>query len=1043
MSPPEPFIHVGGVPNSGAWAVLCRILLGGRPDPLLERLGGPCERLIVVREREEDLEDVQDGIKALAPLFPGQEGLEPAYFGEDAQARLASLERLHRGARIVLATAAGLRAGVPAPESYGKLRLSLTPGRRYPRKELLVRLAALGYRKADFVESPGEYAARGAVVDFFPLEPLEAVRVLYDGDVIESLRHFDPLTQSGFPDFLDEAVAVPATEDSSTLSLGEVLAQGPGTWLADESELPTGLRRALRVLPGAGGDDVVDFGASGALVPGAGIEAAAARFEEWLGKGLKVLLFSMTRGEDERVQDLIEDRLPEEAVQFLIGPLRDGFLCPRLGLAAVTSGEIFGRSYRASRVWKPVISGRAKVRWGELRKGDFVVHERYGIGRYLGLEAIETSGGPRTGEERPAQDCLKLEFRSGDILYVPMNEFRSVQKYIGAEGHRPRLSSLDTRSWEDVVERVREGVRELATELLKLQAERQALPGHAFPSDSRMEAEFAESFPFEETPDQAKAIAEVLQDLQSPHPMDRVVVGDVGFGKTEVAMRAALKCAAGLKQVAVLAPTTVLADQHTRTFQRRFAEYPVRVEMLSRFQTKAEQRKVLQAVAAGSVDIVVGTHRLLQPDVKFKDLGLVVIDEEHRFGVKDKERLKALRKNVDCLALSATPIPRTLHQCMSGLRQVSLIRSAPVGRQPIITQVRPFDEKHAAVSIQAEIERGGQVFYIHNRVSTLPQTVQRLQALLPGVRFVMAHGQMRSDALEKAMWDFFSRRYDVLVASTIIESGLDIPSVNTLLVEDAQDFGLSQLYQIRGRIGRERQRAYCTLYYPAELGAMRDLNEEARKRLEALREFGELGSGFNLALRDLEIRGAGDLLGHKQHGFLNAVGVEFYSELVTSEIERLKGKKSGKPETPVQLDLSVPAYIPEDYLPGDLERIQFYKRLLDVKLDHEGLEALRRELVDMSGPLPLAVENLFHLMRIRSTAARLRVRDVVQRGSRIEIYFRPDAEIPVDVIQRWMGVYREKVEFIRSAEGDGIRVQAARGDPMAWIADFLQGLEKK
>ncbi|MDE2290936.1 MAG: DEAD/DEAH box helicase, partial [Elusimicrobia bacterium] len=636
---------------------------------------------------------------------------------------------------------------------------------------------------------------------------------------------------------------------------------------------------------------------------------------------------------------------------------------------------LFGRAYRLPRWQAPAGTERVRVRWRELKKGDYVVHEQFGVARFLGLEAVAAPGSAQaeaTGGQAAVSDCLSLEFRGGDRLYLPMADFKRVQKYVAAEGARPRLSSLDTRTWAEVKARVEEGVRKLAEELLKRHAERAALPGHAFPADGRLEEEFAESFPYEETPDQARAIAEVKADMAAPSPMDRIVVGDVGFGKTEVAMRACLKCAAGAMQAAVLAPTTVLADQHMRTFQARFAEYPVRVAGLSRFQTAAEQKAVLEGLRKGTVDVVVGTHRLLSADVKFKDLGLIVIDEEHRFGVKDKERLKALRARVDCLTLSATPIPRTLNQGMSGLRDISLIQSAPTGRLPIVTEVRPYDEKHVKAAIEAELARGGQVFYVHNRVRSLPAVRDRIAALVPGARLAMGHGQMKPDALEEAMWDFHKGKYDVLVASTIIESGLDIPTVNTLLVEDAQDFGLAQLYQLRGRIGRERRRATCVLYYPGDAAGLKSLSEPARKRLEALREFKDLGSGLGLAMRDLEIRGAGDLLGARQHGYINAVGVEFYSQLLEAEVERLKGRRARLARAPAQLDLAVPAFIPEDYLPGDLERLRFYKRALDA--DGKALEALRRELEDLSGPPPREVENLFAVLALRRRASARGVR---------------------------------------------------------------------
>ncbi len=1061
---------ISGVPNSGAWAILALGLLerdhaefswAAKVSP---RKATP---LIVVREKEEDLEDLVDALKAFGRVHSLPELENPAFFGADVQTRLASRERLHRGADIVFATADSLEVPLAARDDFSKSRLVLRPGAAIARKDLLHRLTALGYRRGDFVESPGEYAVRGAVVDFFPMEPMRAVRALYVGDRVDSLRAFDPQTQKSGSESIEEAVVVPAFEGSGGATLAEVLGEG-GLWIAEEGlEVPGAADAVLRIgLSGGPGAQTLELGAKPVLLGGAGglhIEAAVKFCRERARRGFRVQLFSMNRGEDERIQELLDGRLSGSAPQFLTGPLRQGFEIPSRKLAVLTSAEIFGRTYRTRRTFRPVLAERARVRWGELKKGSFVVHEQYGVARYLGLEGVMAADDPsdspgtfkredgmrRLGTTPPPErrklrkvmDCLKLEFRSGDSLFVPMTEFKSVQKYVGAEGHRPRLSSLDTRSWGAVKARVQEGVRELALQLLKVQAERKAVAGHAFPPDSHMEGEFAESFPYEETPDQRKAIEDVKADMMAPFPMDRVIVGDVGFGKTEVAMRAALKCVSGMRQTAMLVPTTILADQHTRTFRKRFAEYPVRIEMLSRFQTKKQQGEILGDTAKGKVDVLIGTHRLLQKDMRFKDLGLIVIDEEHRFGVRSKEQMKKLKKTVDCLMLSATPIPRTLHQCLSGLRKVSMIQSAPTGRQPIVTTVEPWSEERVVTGIEEELARGGQVYYVHNRVRSLPATQKKLEELLPGVRIRVAHGQMRSENLEKTMWDFFERKFDVLLASSIIESGLDIPSVNTLLIENAQDFGLSQLYQLRGRIGRERRRAFCHLFYPSDRKEFKSLSEEARKRLEAMRDFADLGSGLMLAMRDLEIRGAGDLLGAKQHGFLNAVGVEFYSELLNEEIRKLQGRAAPPaPASPAHLDTTLPAFIPEEYLPGDLERIQFYKRILAASpAEFDGLKA---ELEDLSGPLPEEVRNLFRVMSLRTIATAARIRTVVQRGGRIEIYFHKSAAVPVKAITRWMGIYKDRIEFVNTEEGDGLRVLVSDKEPLEWLKDFIQGLKK-
>ncbi|TBR21076.1 DEAD/DEAH box helicase, partial [bacterium] len=950
-------------------------------------------------------------------------------------------ERLHAGAPLVFATPAGLAVPAPSAADYARERVTVRLRQGPKRQTLLDRLASLGYARADFVESPGEFAARGSVVDFHALEPSRAVRVLYDGDAVVSLRVFDPATQTTLPELLEEATAGPAAEAPASTTVGALLA-GRGTWLVEPglepAAAPPVLLRAGAALPG---EAALDLGWAPFPAARGGAAAAAAYAKERSAAGWKVYLYSMTRGEDERLQEVLEGQVPAGSVQFLVGPLRHGLADAAAKHAFLSSAELFGRAWRVPRWQAPAGAERLRVRWRELKKGDYVVHEQFGVSRFLGLEAVAEPGSAQaeaTGGKASVHDCLSLEFRGGDRLYLPMTEFKSVQKYVAAEGARPRLSSLDTKTWAEVKARVEEGVRELAEELLRRHAERKALPGHAFPSRTHLEAEFAESFPYEETPDQAKAIAEVSADMEAPTPMDRIVVGDVGFGKTEVAMRACLKCVAGVRQAAVLVPTTVLADQHLRTFRSRFAEYPVRVEGLSRFSTPAEQKSVLDGLRKGTVDVVVGTHRLLSPDVKFKDLGLVVVDEEHRFGVRDKERLKVLKARADVLTMSATPIPRTLHQGLSGLRDISLIQSAPTGRLPIVTEVRPYDDRHVKTAIEAEMARGGQVYYVHNRVQSLPAVVERLKALVPGARLVMGHGQMKADALEKAMWDFHKGEYDILAASTIIESGLDIPTVNTLLVEDAQDFGLSQLYQLRGRIGRERRRATCVLYYPGDAAGLKSLSEDGRRRLEALREFKDLGSGLGLAMRDLEIRGAGDLLGARQHGYINAVGVEYYSQLLETEVERLRGRRAKLQRAPAQLDLSLPAFIPETVLPGDLERLRFYKRALDA--DEKGLDALSRELVDLSGPVPAEVENLFSVLALRRRASRRGVRAAAERAGRLELWLHAGVEPPAPALAAWLRSFGTRLEFARAAEGDGVKLALGRQDARQALEELLEPL---
>jgi len=1016
--------RVVGVPGSGALALLARRVLSGAAPAGLPAPRGP---LVLVLPDADAVEDAADAVRALAPLDGGR-APAAAILADDARERLASLELLRSGARLALATPEGLAAPAPSPADFSARVVRLRAGDLSPRDAAAAALAAAGYQRVDFVESPGEYAVRGAVLDFHALEPAVAYRVLYDEDRVAAIRPFDPVTQEPAA-VVAEAVATPAEEPGSGARARDWLADG-ALWLLGEgveTDIPAGAdARRLGGLLETGPDDV-DFGARPVGPFGGDPKNAWAEMRREAASGRRVVLFSLNSGEDARLQELLEDELPHGAVQFLIGPLREGFRLDAEGLVVHATSQIFARDWRGVGRWKRFAAkGAQNLRWRELKRGDYVVHQEKGISRFEGLEPISVPG-------HGAQDCVKLEFRGSDRLYVPLTEFDRIQKYAGVEGKRPRLSSLDTRTWEEVKRQVAEGVRELAEELLRLQAKRAASSGYAFPPEGEMEREFADSFPYDLTEDQARAISETLADMQTPRPMDRLVVGDVGFGKTEVAMRAAFKCVMGLKQCAVLAPTTVLADQHFRTFSKRMAGFPIKLAILTRFQTKAEQKRALADLASGKLDVVIGTARLLQKDVKFHDLGLVVVDEEHRFGVSDKEKLKKVRVNADILSLSATPIPRSLHQALTGLRGISMIQTAPTGRQPIVTRVGPWDERVVSTAIADELARGGQVYYVHNRVRTMKEALAGIARLSGGARVAMVHGQMRAADIEKAMWDFAQRKSDVLVASTIIESGLDIPSVNTLLVEDAQDFGLAQLYQLRGRVGRERSRAYCYLFHPSD-ARLKDLPEDARKRLDALKEFGALGAGLKLALRDLEIRGAGDLLGARQHGFMNAVGADYYSQILESEVARLRGG-AVEDDRAVSIDLRLPAYIPESYLPGELERLKVYKRSL--RADPEQAREILDELERLSGPAPQPVRNLFDMLALRAEARRARVESIVELDGAVEIRFRGDAPPDPEAPARWLAAFGARVTFIPSSAGDAVRLTFAGRTAAAAVREFL------
>jgi transcription-repair coupling factor (superfamily II helicase) len=658
------------------------------------------------------------------------------------------------------------------------------------------------------------------------------------------------------------------------------------------------------------------------------------------------------------VDDVAEAELTRPGVRVVVQPLDRGFLYPPLKLAVLAESDVTGRR-RAHR--RPRARGRApETFFDDIKTGDFVVHHVHGVGRFQGMVRRDIGGVER--------DYLLLEYRGGDKLYVPSDQVDLLRPYTGGES--PSLSRLNGSEWQRTKSRVRQAVREIAQELVVLYQRRVHSPGHAFPPDTPWQAEIEQAFPFTETPDQLKAIADVKEDMEAPAPMDRLVCGDVGFGKTEVAIRAAFKAVQDGKQVAVLVPTTLLASQHFQTFAERYAGYPVRVEMLSRFLTPSQSRQVTDGLTDGTVDVVIGTHKLLSGDVRFKNLGLLVVDEEQRFGVTHKEAIKKLRTDVDVLTLTATPIPRTLEMSLTGIRDLTLLNTPPAERQPILTYVGEYDERAVTEAIRRELLREGQVFFVHNRVADIDHVAARLRELVPEARLAVAHGQMDEAVLEKVVLDFWEGRYDVLVCTTIIESGIDMPTVNTLVVDRADRLGLGQLHQLRGRVGRAGQRAYAYLFFPPD----RSLTEEAYERLRTIGEHTELGSGFKIAMRDLEIRGAGNLLGGDQSGHIAAVGYDLYVQMVSEAVAELKGEEL-RPPAEIKLDLPMTANLPADYVAREDLRLEAYRRLATVTTRSE-VDDIRAEWVDRYGPLPAPADALLRIGYLRAECARLGIREV-------------------------------------------------------------------
>ncbi len=697
----------------------------------------------------------------------------------------------------------------------------------------------------------------------------------------------------------------------------------------------------------------VHLGMTEPEVFGGNVDLLKRSIRQYRTENRKVFIFCDNVGQKDRLVELLGRSA--DGVAWQVKNLSGGFAFPRMNLVVLTDHQIFSRYFWRRRK-RRFNEGIALSSYSALSRGDFVVHVDHGIGRYAGLEILEV--------DHRKRECLKLLYQGDDKLYVPIEEFNRVHKFVGKEG-APTLSKLGGTSWEKLKEKTRKAVEDLAGELIQLYAERKAKPGLAFSPDTVWQKELEASFIYEETPDQLTALDAVKMDMEQSAPADRLICGDVGYGKTEVAVRAAFKAVMDGRQVAVLVPTTILAQQHYVTFSERLKSFPVKVEMLSRFKSRKEQKQIVEQLNQGKVDVIIGTHRLIQKDVGFRDLGLLVVDEEQRFGVTHKEKIKRLRRLVDVITLTATPIPRTLQFSLLGARDMSIINTPPRDRLPIHTEIAQFDKKLVADAVLREVDRGGQVYFVHNRVQTIESMCRFLQDLIPQVRIAVAHGQMDERLLEKVMLDFLNRRYDLLLVTSIIESGIDIPSVNTIIIDRADRFGLAQLYQLRGRVGRSNVRAYAYLLIPR----VKLLSQTARKRLKALEQFTQLGSGFHLALRDLEIRGAGNLLGAQQHGFVEEVGFDLYCKLLDQTVKELKGEKAESlPEVKMEFDLDI--YIPESYVPDSQQRVDLYRKLSGAGSVEE-MKQIEAEMTDRFGSPPAEVHDLLNFTCAKFTASHL------------------------------------------------------------------------
>ena len=1021
---PRRTLLAAGLPGS-ADAVIVAALARRLPTRFLVVVadGVPqAERLLA------DLHTVLDETPVV--LYPPREGFgEAEPHVEVAGERVETLERLARGdVRVLVTTPRALLERTRLPGALGDLRLELRKGDVRRPGEIAEHLERIGFERVPMVEDVAQFSLRGGIFDVYSFGMNDPVRMEFWGDEIVDLRHFD-LSSQRSTRAVDVAVALPVDgqvrEDATSgerLSVSALfppdtlLVQPVGAHLLPElkrtwdeaahhldlarrrgedvparDELFESPERAAATLDAFGVLRLVDPTAEQAEVvfplrAPEEIDRDIRRLRKLVRDGVPTVVLCDNEGQCERLDELLnEDAWEPSPAALVVGALGGGFVLPPgdhdSGLRVLTDHEIFRRERRVRRARRYVSGGVDSL---ALRTGDYVVHLEHGVGIYRGIETIVVG--------QSTIEVAVVEYEGGDRLNVPLYRIDQLERYRGSDdvdsdAPPPRLHKLGGRRWATQRDRTRAAIQEMTLELLDLYARRKVASRPAHVPDTAWQRQLESSFLFEDTPDQRKATTDVKGDMESTRPMDRLLVGDVGYGKTEIAVRAAFKAVQSGRQVAVLVPTTILADQHARTFSERLADFPIRVAVLSRFQSAREQTATLAELAEKKIDIVIGTHRLLSPDVHFADLGLIIVDEEHRFGVKHKERLKQLKLETDVLTLTATPIPRTLHLSLAGLRDMTLMQTPPRDRSPVLTYVEVSDDGLLEEGISRELDRGGQVFFVHNRIETIVAMADHLRRIAPRARIAVAHGQMRERELEEIMHRFVSGEIDILVSTLIVESGLDVPNANTMFVNRADSLGLAQLYQLRGRVGRSHRRAYCYLLVPDT-----DVDPDAERRLRVLEHHTELGAGYKIALKDMEMRGAGNLLGAEQSGYVHAVGFDLYLRMLDETVERLmRGDKAPRPQ-PADVSMDIPAYLPDGYIQSHEAKLDVYKRLARFETPEE-IEALRAELRDRFGPLPPQAEAMLGMALLRIVGGTLGIEGILVRGEEARITFR-DSAIP-------------------------------------------------
>ena len=949
--------------------------------------------------------------------------------------------------------------GIISPDEIQKNRIHITGEDTVDLTKLEQDLTALGYERESQIEAPGQFAVRGGIIDVFPLAEEMPVRIELWGDEIDSIRMFDAKSQRSieniseitiypasencfgnnglvsflkyFPEnetllFYDEPHRLQETAETVEAEYTESLKNRADAGMKEEGEeelrvfqtkdIISEMNRysgiGLTTLESKCGlfkvRSVYTVQAKGVNPYNNSFELLTRDLKRLKRNGYRVVLLSGSRtrakrlAEDLRDYDLssfysedMQREVKPGEIMAAYGYASEGYEYPMLKFVVISESDIFGRKKKKKKRKK--YEGQRIQDFAELKPGDYVVHENHGIGVYKGIEKIEV--------EKIVKDYMKIVYAEGGVLYIPVAQMDLIQKYAGADAKKPRLNKLGTIQWGKTKSQVKKAVQIVAKDLVELYAVRQQSEGFVYGPDTVWQKEFEEMFPFEETDDQLQAIEDTKHDMESKKIMDRLICGDVGYGKTEIAIRAAFKAVQEGKQVVCLVPTTILAQQHYNTFVQRLKEFPVRIDLLCRFRSAAEQKKTIEDTKKGFVDILVGTHRVLSKDVVFKDLGLLIIDEEQRFGVTHKEKIKKLKENIDVLTLTATPIPRTLHMSLIGIRDMSVLEEAPNERMPIQTYVMEYNDEMVREAITRELARDGQVYYVYNRVNDIADVAGRIQSLVPDANVAFAHGQMKERELEDIMYDFINGDIDVLVSTTIIETGLDIPNANTMIIQDADRFGLSQLYQLRGRVGRSNRMAYAFLLYQRD----KLLKEVAEKRLSAIREFTDLGSGIKIAMRDLEIRGAGNLLGEAQSGHMEAVGYDLYCKMLNEAVRQLKGGPEAETFTTL-IDLNVDAYIPEYYIKNEYQKLDIYKRIAAIESEEE-LEDMTEELIDRFGDIPKKVQQLLVIASLKSLAHSVYVTAIEQKGEEIRFTMYEKAKIDPSGIPKFLDSYKNDLIF--------------------------------